>query len=97
MKTQNQRVNFARAVIISGRPTTRKFDGCFEEGDGKEVYDRLKEKALAFCEESYLKAREAYFNGDSSQKKTFIKLDNQRKLKENFNNYLSPRLEESAN
>lgn len=93
MKTQNQRVNFARAFIISGREVTRKFDGCFENEDGDEVYTRLKEKALKHDEVKWRAAYNALCDGTPKTKKDwqdFKKLDNVKKLRENFNRYLTP-------
>jgi hypothetical protein len=95
MKTQNQRVNYARSFIISGRPPTRSFDSCFEQGDGDEVYERLKQKALAYNPDDYDKAYDALFDGKphligSEVSREYDKQCNKRKLRENFNSYLTP-------
>lgn len=41
-KTFSERVNYAARWIVSGRPTTRSFDNCFENSDGDAV-------VLALC------------------------------------------------
>lgn len=41
-KTFSERVNYAAKWIVSGRPTTRSFDSCFENSDGDAV-------VLALC------------------------------------------------
>lgn len=45
-KQQSYRVDFACSVILSGREITRKFDTCFEMGDGDEVCARIYRRAL---------------------------------------------------
>lgn len=45
MTTQAQRVSYAARIIREGRQTSRRFDDCFESGDGDEVARRLWEKA----------------------------------------------------
>jgi len=44
--TTKKRVNFACAVILSGRNTTRKFDSCFEDGDANQVGAGVYRRAL---------------------------------------------------
>ena len=41
-KTFSERVNYAARWIVSGRPTTRSFDSCFECFDGEAI-------VLALC------------------------------------------------
>jgi hypothetical protein len=41
------RVNYAARVISEGRRTSRRFDGCFENGDGDEVVAALRRRAAA--------------------------------------------------
>lgn len=45
MTTQAQRISYAARVIREGRQTSRRFDTCFESGDGDEVARKLWEKA----------------------------------------------------
>lgn len=40
------RVEFACRVILAGRSTSRKFDTCFEMGDGNEVAAAIYRRAL---------------------------------------------------
>jgi hypothetical protein len=40
------RVNYAARVISDRRPTSRRFDSCFENGDGDEVVAALRRRAL---------------------------------------------------
>lgn len=43
--TFEKRVEFAARYISSGKPTNRSFDGCFEDGDGDEVYAAIWKRA----------------------------------------------------
>lgn len=45
MKSLTERVNYAARVIKNGRPTSRAFDDCFENGDGDEVVRALVRKS----------------------------------------------------
>lgn len=45
-KQQGYRVEFAIHVMLSGGNTTRRFDACFEMGDGREVAGRIYGRAL---------------------------------------------------
>ncbi len=45
MNTLQERINYAESVIRRGGNTSRKFDGCFEEGDGDIVVKALVSKA----------------------------------------------------
>lgn len=44
--TTQDRINIACKVILSGKPTTRNFDNCFEMGDGDEVMRGVYQRAL---------------------------------------------------
>ncbi len=41
MKSQSQRIAYAQRIITQNLETSRKFDGCFEMGDGDEVVMEL--------------------------------------------------------
>ena len=45
MKTLDERVNYAARVIREGRNTSRKFNSCFEMGDGDLVLAALVARA----------------------------------------------------
>ena len=41
MSTLKERINYAARIIREGRNESRRFDGCFEMGDGKDVVREL--------------------------------------------------------
>lgn len=45
MKTLQDRISYAANTIHKGRPTSRRFDSCFEEGDGDAVVAALVKRA----------------------------------------------------
>jgi hypothetical protein len=72
-KTFSERVNYAARWIVSGRPTSRSFDSCFECWDGDAVVlalcrraeknDRLRQSLPRYIAESSLRDVPARYAG----------------------------------